>query len=525
MHIFAPAPFARIAIAFALGIISAKNSHYSLLPIFACGLASYFLLAFASRRRLYSRRLWLGLLGLTTIYIGGWSIYTLNFKQANPHLSKPEIFQSKKFLLWVNSPLNEKGNYKRGEGKVIAFTKDSLWIPCNYNINITLDNSIELGLESLAIVRTSPDSIRNNDDLDFNFKEYYATQGIFLTEYITSNKATLVDQKELFKILKYAYQIRLGIEAVIDQYFSGSNSGAILKALTVGQKNDLDTEVKKSFSTSGTMHVLAVSGLHVGIFYGLFLLFFKSLLNTRWRALIIIFIISQLWLYALVTGLSPSVIRAVTMFSILIMGKLIKRKSNPYNLIFASAFMILLISPGMLFNVGFQLSYAAVLSIIFFTPRIDQFKPQWMPGKVWALLSVSLAAQIGTLPLTLFYFGKFPTYFLISNLLVIPAVFLILNVGFIFLALGFATELQTIVAKGLNGFIKMMLTSVNFLNKFPMSTIEVQVFTGTEVILFYALIASLSFFWVSRRYGWILGSLMIALLFGLSRFISILTYY
>ena len=183
----------------------------------------------------------------------------------------------------------------------------------------------------------------------------------------------------------------------------------MLAALTLGYKDALTPELRESFSTTGAMHVLAVSGLHVGIIF-VVLEFLLSFLN-RWRfgkRLKPILIIVLLWSYAFITGLSPSVLRSSVMFSCMAFGGVLGRKSNTYNTIFVSAFFLLFFNADLLFDVGFQLSYSAVIAIVYFQPKIagllyvrNRFL-RW----AWDLAAVSLAAQIGTAPFAIFYFHQ-----------------------------------------------------------------------------------------------------------------------
>ena len=519
-------PFARFTLAFSIGILSCRYAEIPSNYLYLILLSAYLGVAIGFRKKLFSYSHLVGILGLLTIYVGGWNIYSNQLQKENPNINSPEVLESERFLIWLNQPLDKKGTRKRGIAEVIGYQIGGNWKDCDHQILITLTGDVEEKLGDVLVVESSPDTIKNfGKNLDFDFKRYYALQGIYLTQYVTAKKVIGRYVRDIPLHQSLAYKTRIQIEETIDHYFGESQAGGVLKALTIGQKSDLDPEVKKNFSNSGTMHVLAVSGLHVGIFYGIFLFIFNKLINTRWKYLIIIFIVIQLWFYAIITGLSPSVVRAVTMFSILALGKLIDRRSNAFNLVFASAFVILLFDPGLLFSVGFQLSYLAVLSILFFGPKLIRAQPFWIPAKIWTLLAISLAAQIGTLPLSLFYFQQFPTYFLLSNLLVIPAVFIILNGAILFIAIGFIDFLQEGLAYLLSKFVNMMLLCVELLNKLPLNVITTRVFDAKEVILLYLLICSLSLFWLKRKYRWLVFSFIVISVFCLSRTFTLWMYY
>ncbi len=194
-------------------------------------------------------------------------------------------------------------------------------------------------------------------------------------------------------------------------------------AMVLGKKTALSKHTKQHFSAAGASHLLAVSGLHVGIIYGsLCLLLFPFAPHSRIRKIVSIAIILLLWGYAYLCGLPPSIIRAVTMFSIGAIGTALGQPTQSLNTVFFTAFIMLLYNPYYLFDIGFQLSFSAVIGILLLYPPIyhsllcQRSLTQWL----WGMLSVSIAAQIGTLPFILYYFGTFPLYFLLTNLLLIP---------------------------------------------------------------------------------------------------------
>ncbi|WP_139955731.1 ComEC/Rec2 family competence protein [Flavicella sediminum] len=245
-------------------------------------------------------------------------------------------------------------------------------------------------------------------------------------------------------------------------YLQNEEVLGMTKAMILGQRDDLSTSILENYKNAGVMHILAVSGLHVGILLGLLnwlfrpLLFFKKGKNIR-----LVVVVLCLWCFAFIAGLSSSVVRSVTMFSFVAVGLLFqKRGAIGYSLI-SSAFVLLLLHPLYVFDVGFQLSYSAVFSILFVQPILARF---WKPNyKVldyfWSLITVSVAAQIGVLPVSLYYFHQFPSLFVFSNLVVIPAVGLIL-------VLGFLVILCSLFAALPNPLIFIYETIIVYLNKF-----------------------------------------------------------
>jgi competence protein ComEC len=211
---------------------------------------------------------------------------------------------------------------------------------------------------------------------------------------------------------------------------------AVLSALTLGYKSLLDQETKAAFSDAGAMHLLAVSGLHVGMIWWIL----EKLIRvpggrSAWRRLKLIVIVAVLWGYAAVTGFPDSVTRSVTMFSLLTLSKSIQRNSNIYNTLLVSAFLLLLLKPSRIMEPGFQLSYVAVTGIVAIQPQLEKTYSgvHWLFRRILDLVSVSIAAQVATLPLVLTYFQQFPVWFMLTNLAAIPLVSIILALFVVFI--------------------------------------------------------------------------------------------
>jgi competence protein ComEC len=263
---------------------------------------------------------------------------------------------------------------------------------------------------------------------------------------------------------------------------------AVACALTFGFKDELDDQLKHAFSSTGAMHVLAVSGLHVGIVYFLIIGIFKLLrLAPKYNWVKLLVLLLCIWFYALITGMSSSVIRASTMLTFFIFAELFKKSTSVYNILAASAILLLVINPFFIMQVGFQLSYLAVLGILYIQPKIEKLFHfnNWISNKVWTITSVSIAAQIATFPLGLLYFHQFPNYFLISNLLVIPIAFILLVLGILLIAFSFSSAMVVLLGY-IKGFIlNILIGGVNWIDQLPGSLIEGISITITEALLIY----------------------------------------
>ena len=205
-----------------------------------------------------------------------------------------------------------------------------------------------------------------------------------------------------------------------------------MSAITLGEKSILSKDTKNNFSAAGVSHILVVSGMHVGFIFMIISLLYSRLYNRYYRLFVTIFGLVLLWLYALLTGFAPSVVRASFMFSLMLVFLFTGNKYRVLHALLLSATISLLANPALLFNISFQLSYLAVLSIVVFYKRIYHFLQRMVPKFKWrnnilSVIGVTLAAQVFTFPIVMFYFHQFPLFFMISNLCVVllaPIIFI-----------------------------------------------------------------------------------------------------
>ena len=367
------------------------------------------------------------------------------------------------------------------KGKVILyFAKDSSTLKLERGDILLISSHI-----------TQPKLTGNPEEFDYG--NYLKHQGIGGTGYVASGAWQKIGEEHTFSLLTTADQCRNYLLKIYRKLGLSGDEFGMLAALTLGYKDALTPELRESFSTTGAMHVLAVSGLHVGIIYvviGWLLGFLDKRKKTQ--SLKPILIILFLWIYAFITGLSPSVMRASLMFSFMALAGVIGKKSQTYNTIFASAFVLLLYQPTLLFDVGFQLSYSAVLAIVYFQPKIVgifYIKNRFLRW-AWELTAVSVAAQIGTAPFSLFYFHQFPNYFLLSNFVVIPAATIILYFAITLFAVSWIPYVNMAVAFLLNWVLRLLYMAIAGIEQLPHALSIIWISYG-EVLLFYLIIGAL----------------------------------
>lgn len=253
------------------------------------------------------------------------------------------------------------------------------------------------------------------------FARYLANQNIFHQVKLKANELIILEQPVIDE--NKIERLQRTTLDIIDHYFKEQTTRGLAKALLLGYRGELDKELNKAYTNTGVVHVIAISGLHLGLIYGLFMILFKPLQHKpTGRIISCLFILIILWLFTLMCGATPSVVRSAIMFSFLIFGNITQSRSPTANILAASAFMMLVYNPFLLYDIGFQLSYAAVSSLLIYNKSISNiYQPEnGFLNMGWSSISTSLSAQVLTTPFVLFHFHQFPLIFILSNIIAIP---------------------------------------------------------------------------------------------------------
>jgi competence protein ComEC len=399
---------------------------------------------------------------------------------------------------------NKESRKKIDEDVLMYFSlSDSLALKLKYG------NSIALKCKFNSIPTSK-------NPAQFNYSSYLAKKSVFRSAYISPENWIYLSSNAN-PIISKAFDLRENLTTLFARGGLSERNLAVATALTSGYKALLDSETQRTFSTTGAMHILAVSGLHVGVIFIVFssiLFFFDRIRNGKFYKAIAL--IAMLWAFAVFTGLSPSVLRATLMFSLVIVGKSLSRNSNIYNTLASSAFVLLVANPMFITEVGFQLSYLAVLSIVFFYPHIYVliYVRNKYFDKVWALIAVSTAAQLGTLPLTLFYFNQFPNYFLITNIIAIPLATLIIYFSMLLIVFSPIQLMIKFFGWLLNAVIELLNISLGFIDTLPFSSTSGINLGILQLILLFMAVILLGIFFESKKgkvLALVLGCILITL--------------
>lgn len=355
-------------------------------------------------------------------------------------------------------------------GKASLIHRHNQKIEVNENIVFYLKNEGDILLKGDVILLASKlNRIKNNGNPgEFDAENYWAKKGIFYTAFVGEEDYKLIEHQPSNWVIQLMENCRIYLSESLSENLKGKEL-AIAQALILGDKSLLDQEVKNSFTNTGVMHVLAVSGLHIGIIMQILMVvlgYFPKIISRK-KALTLVLIV--MWIYAFITGMSPSVVRAVFMFTVLVIAQLAGRQYSTMNALFFTGFSLCLADPFVLYDIGFQLSFLAMLGIFLFYKPIGSLvyiKNKWL-HKVWEGTAIGFAAQLMTTPLSLYYFHQFPNYFILTNIGLMASSGLILGAGIFLFATSWWKALSKITGIVLTWIIFLSLAFIEWVEHLP----------------------------------------------------------
>jgi competence protein ComEC len=490
MNFLLRTPFFRLLLALAAGMLTFR---YCLLPnlllwlLALSALVAFIFSVFANDRSWSYRLRWLfGLSVLLMVYLMGYALSFHRHQQLVFHfpkepvvfrllvLEKPEV-KARSVLCVVRPCLPTDMNHFPDLPSVSgSFASKQYLKAIVYLQKDSLAMAIQPGDVILARLRFQTPAAAVFPE-SFDYAAYLRNKGIVATAFADSLRWKKVAAMANPSPLHLAERTRNRLLDCFRKLNLPPDDFAVLAALTLGYKDELEPEIRAHYSASGAMHILSVSGLHVGVVYLLvnmvlsFLFKGASTLKIKTVGVVV-----MLWCYAFVTGLPPSVVRASAMFSMVAVGKALERKAQIFNTISATAFVLLLANPAYLSDLGFQLSYAAVLGIVYFQPKIVALLTvrnrffKWC----WELGAVSLSAQLATMPLALYYFNQFPNYFLLTNYVAIPLATAVIYTAVLFLTFGMIPFLGDGIGWLLSLLLAVQNGAIGFIHDLPGSVVH-----------------------------------------------------
>jgi len=382
----------------------------------------------------------------------------------------------------VNSLDNQRSN-----GKILVSISKDLY-----------SKEPEIGSNFDVFSKIIPNSIVRNPH-QFDYGKYLEKQKVYAQIYTDSVSIKKLGTHKTIEY--YTYKIRTRILDNLRESGFSQEELAVFHALILGQQQDISPEIIQSYQYAGAIHILSVSGLHVAYIYGFIsvvLLIFPN--NKKGRLFKLLALLFSLWSFALLAGMAPAIVRAVTMFSFVSIGRFIGRNTNIIYTLLVSMLFILVCDPSFLFELGFQLSYLALFFIVWAKPILDKF---YVPKNkittyIWDVVTVSFAAQIGVLPLSLYYFGQFPTLFVITNLFILFPLSFFMIYGVIIALLAFL---------GISWFYtsKIMEFGIKYINQVSIQVAKLESFVFTDISFNFLFLTAwylfiFSFFvWLNKR--------------------------
>ncbi len=370
------------------------------------------------------------------------------------------------------------------------------------------------------LIHGQPNTVEGpKNPYEFDYKNYLSKVGIYHQQYLRDTSFIKLGRSTPNQLLATAYKVNNFCDSIFTKYITEKNELGVANAMILGLRDDIDNDLIQAYSAAGAIHVLSVSGLHVGVIYIILVWCFGFLKKKgsygKWFFLFLI--LGILWFYAMVSGLSSPVLRSTFMFSLILLAETLSRQQNAYNTVAISAFCLLVYDPNLITNVGFLLSFFAVFGMIQIQPLlnpliiIDKRKNwiYWLIDRLWKVTTVAVAAQIATFPLTIYLFHQFPNYFLLANPIVILLSSVVLIGGLVFLVLVVVLSwfnvlfLNKWMAIVLEIFIRWLNNSVLYTERMPGAISNYLHASFVEMLIMYALIICILTLIQTRKYNWV----------------------
>lgn len=510
---FGAAPFVRLLLVYLLGIgIGFRFDpdayvYFWLIAISILCISSFFLIALIKRFENFRSYKYLSILFYLFLIFLGWSsvwklhpnILAIHFSNQQPQALVGYIDDEPKITkTTIRFPLKITQIIKDGISSVSA---GNLLINIRFDtLSAKIVSEFKYGDEFLIPSNYSLINPPYNPN-EFDYQSYLAEHLIWHQANLSADDLIQTGSEKGSFFVRYALLFRQIMIEKFRQSFTNSDALAIVSALVLGYRNELDQEIINTFSATGTIHILSVSGLHVGIIFYVFSTLFFWMKNGSWKIVRVFVLILLIWIYAFVTGLPPSALRASIMISFGIIALNVARRNNIYNAISSSAFFLLLYNPNLIADIGFQLSYLAVLGIVYLYPKLKALViiKNKVLSVLWSYAAISVSAQLATFPLVLFYFHVFPVYFLPANILIILPATWVLYLGILILLIPFGI-VHSWLSWILENLIMLMNKTLLVFEQLPYAVLkEIWIAPWQYLVIYILLFSCISFLFFKKR--------------------------
>ena len=530
IHFWTKAPFIRLLVPFVTGIIV---QWYAQLPlktsyiIFTAGIITafcFFLLPL-------SRKFRLPFISGLSVYIAFFAIGSLrvwfeDIRHANQWTGSHLENKMSCLALLSETPVKKTKSLKANatieyliagkkniatKGKAILYFKNDSMLPA-------------LHLGSRIMFSKPLQEIQNpGNPGGFDYKRYALFQGITHQAFLSTDDFVLLQKPSKKWLPAFIEKIRQSVLGILREYIPGERQCGLAEALLIGYKNDLDKSLVQSYANTGVVHIIAISGLHLGLIYWLLVGLLKPFNRKKYGAKVCpVIIIAGLWLFSLLAGAQPSILRSAVMFTCIVCGQNTGRKTSIYNTLAFSAFILLCYNPFWLWDLGFQLSYSAVLSIVIFMQPV--YHLLYIKNKLidlfWKMNAVTLAAQVLTIPLSIYHFHQFPTLFLFTNFLAVPLSSVILFAEIILCVVFFTPALAMPLGRLIGWLIDLMNSYIQKIDAIPFSLWNGLQIDLIQSALLYIFIAAISYWLFQKAKAAFRAGLLSLLVFLIVRDVS-----
>lgn len=513
-------PIITITVSFVLGILA---NHFLRLPflvilIFLSISFLVFVYAFLRAKKQLFQNILFGICCYSfVIFLGVFSHYLHEEIHYKNHYSKIMKSENNELRGTITSVIKPNSKYNKYLLKINQCNKTEALGKILLYYSKENKEQLSVGQEIWINKKIQPIQ-KSRNPYQFDYSEYLEKQNIF--HQVFCNKGEIVKIKLTKNFDYYIQNLRLNLRNSFTNHKYDETIRSILDALLLGERSYMDKETIDKYSKAGVIHVLAISGLHIGILYFFLAFVLKPIEKIKYgKTLKMIAILSFLWLFAFLTGLPASVTRAVTLFTFVSIGSYYNQQNNVYNAVAVSALILLIFNPNFVFDIGFQLSYAAVISILLFQPFYKRcyFTKNKIGIYFIDIILVSLAAQIGVLPLSLYYFNQLPLLFLVANIVVIPLASCILIFGSFTLLLNFIFKpFALLCGKLLVIFISIMNSYITMISKIKNGIVENISFSAFLTVLLYLFIGTLIYWIYNPKWNTFRNCAFAILIFQLS---------
>src|SRR6187399_339317 len=512
IHVWKKAPFIRFLLPLIAGIVLQWNLQippgilWIVLIISSITTITFFLIPFFERYKLSA----LSGLAVTLLFIalGGLLSWYKNITHDKNWFGKKYKYENALIVTLIEIPVEKTKSYKANASVDYILQNDSCIKTKGTIILYFKKDSTPstIGYGSQLIITKPLQEIKNSGNPGgFDYKRYSLFKGITHQVYLKQDEFEILSTTNKNLVQQFLNKSRTKVLSILRKNIKGEKELGLAEALLIGYKDDLDKTLVQSYSNTGVVHVIAISGLHLGLIYWLLILLFKLLQKRQLNQIAIgwlrpIFILTGLWLFSLLAGAQPSILRSAVMFTCIVLGDSFSRKSSIYNTLALSALLLLCINPYWLWDVGFQLSYAAVLSIVIFMQPI--YNLFYTKNKILDLIlklnAVTIAAQILTVPLSIYHFHQFPNYFLLTNFLAVPLSSLIVLGEILLCVVSFIPVIAIFIGKILSWLIWIMNSYIERIEILPFSLLDGLQISILQTILLFGVAAGFGF-WLMEK--------------------------